>query len=232
MSFEVERISNCTLYRGEMEAVLPTLASIDAIVTDPPYGIQTSGYWPGCSERWASRVPTDYGKVQWDEIPPDGDTIRALRACSKYQIIFGGNYFEGLGPTSCWLVWDKEAIGAFADCELAWTNLKQTVRRFRYLWSGFRKAKPERRYHPTQKPIEVMVWCLQQLPNDCQTICDPYMGVGSTGIAVIERGWRFIGIEKETRYFDIACRRLTEASSQLDLFSQGQFPSPRQEVLL
>jgi DNA modification methylase len=107
----------------------------------------------------------------------------------------------------------------FADCELAWTNLPKAVRRLRYLWHGMLKAPGEfRGDHPTQKPIGVMTWCLQQVPEPVQTILDPFMGSGTTGVACAQLGRKFIGIEIEPKYFDIACRRIEQAYAQGKLF--------------
>lgn len=135
-----------------------------------------------------------------------------IRQRSKWQIIFGGNYYS-LPPTSCWLVWDKlNGDTDFADCELAWTNLPKAVRRIRYLWNGcMRMERDVEREHPTQKPLGVMSWAIGHLPSEERTIIDPVMGSGTTGVAAVTAGLSFTGIEREPKYFDIACRRLTEA---------------------
>lgn len=143
-----------------------------------------------------------------------------LLASSKWQIIFGGNYFQGLGPTPCWLVWDKvNGESNFADCELAWTNLPKAVRIFRWMWNGMlRQGDSITRQHPTQKPVQVMEWCIGQLPDDVHSIIDPFMGSGTTGVAAVGLGRKFIGIEKEPKYFDIACKRISDAIKQPGLF--------------
>lgn len=148
-----------------------------------------------------------------------------VRSAGRYQIIFGGNYYD-CPPTSCWLVWDKlNGTNDFADCELAWTNLPKAVRRIRYLWKGMLRANGEERGdHPTQKPIGVMTWAIQQLPLGTMTILDPFMGSGTTGIAAVKCGMSFQGIERETRYFDAACRRIEQAYKQPRLFAE---PAPK-----
>ena len=131
---------------------------------------------------------------------------------SQYQIIFGGNYF-GLPPSSCWLVWDKDNTGDFADCELAWTNLKKAVRRLKWRWNGMLQenmANKELREHPTQKPLEVMKWAMKHAPEDCQTILDPFMGSGTTLRAAKDLGRKAIGIEIEEKYCEIAVNRLRQ----------------------
>lgn len=214
-----------TLHMGDCRKILPTLAARadDAVVTDPPYGIGENSR-KVASRQNAAKV-RDYGDFDWDKEPPSPETISALRKAAKWQIIFGGNFFE-LPPSSCWLVWDKLNSGDFADCELAWTNLPKAVRRLQLLWNGMIRAPGEPRGdHPTQKPIGLMKWAIQQLPDDAKTILDPFMGSGTTGVAAVQAGRRFTGIEIEPTYFDIACRRVSEALKQPDMFVE--IPAPR-----
>jgi DNA modification methylase len=218
-----------TLYRGDCRTILPTLGKVDACVTDPPYGIGES------SRKVASRdqlaAPKDYGEFDWDQKPIDAEMVAMIQAASKWQVIFGGNYFT-LGPTSCWLVWDKQnGDNDFADCELAWTNLPKAVRRICWRWNGMIRKGHEEREHPTQKPLGVMKWCIEHLPDTAQTILDPFMGSGTTGVAAVKLGRRFIGIEIDQRYFDIACRRIDDAAKQPDLFVEPA-PKPSQEAFL
>jgi DNA modification methylase len=215
MSFRREQIGNATLYLGDCLEVLPTLEGVDAVVTDPPYGIGET------NERNLSRgkaaAPRDYGDFEWDSEPCSPEMIATVRSISRHQVIFGGNYFD-LPPTSCWLVWDKQNTGDFADCELAWTNLPKAVRRIYWRWNGMIRKGHEERYHPTQKPVGVIEWCIGQLPKDAHTICDPFMGSGTTGVACAKLGRKFIGIEIEEKYFEIACRRIEDAYKQPDMF--------------
>ena len=213
--FEAETIGNATLYRADCLAVLPHIGAVDAIVTDPPYGIGENA--KKVASRGKLAKPIDYGDFDWDAKPATDWHIAAIRQSSKHQIIFGGNYMN-LPPTKCWLVWDKEnGENDFADCELAWTNLSKAVRRIKYLWNGMiRRGDDGERVHPTQKPTEVMRWCIGHLPDDVETICDPFMGSGTTGCAAASLGKRFIGIELDKRYFDIACKRIEDAQRQGD----------------
>lgn len=210
----VEQIGDATLMLGDCLEIMPTLPKVDAVVTDPPYGIMES------NEKNLTRVsaakPTDYGKYDWDKHPASPETIALARSISKSQVIFGGNYFD-LPPSSCWLVWDKQNSGDFADCELAWTNLPKAVRRIYWRWNGMIRKGGEDRQHPTQKPLGVMKWCLGFLP-DAETILDPFMGSGTTGVACAKLGRKFIGIELDPGYFDIACKRIEDAYKQPDLF--------------
>jgi DNA modification methylase len=112
----------------------------------------------------------------------------------------------------------------FADCELAWTNLPQAVRRIKWRWAGMLQqdmANKEEREHPTQKPVPVMRWALMQAKG-VQTVCDPFMGSGTTGVACVMEGLQFVGIERERKYFDIACRRIEQAYAQPRLFEDAK----------
>lgn len=213
-----QQIGDCTLYLGDCTEVMPTLEQVNAVVTDPPYGI---GEAAGKNKsRSVLADSTDYGHSKWDDNPIDQKIIDNLLTY-KYQIIFGGNYYD-LPPTSCFLIWDKEnGNNDFADCELAWTNLDKAVRKINWLWHGMIRKGNEKRYHPTQKPVGVMQWSIGYLPNDAKTILDPFMGSGTTGVACAKMGRQFIGIELERRYFDIACQRIEEAYQQPDFFTKS-----------
>jgi DNA modification methylase len=216
-------IGNATLYLGDCADILPTLGKVDAVVTDPPYGIDVisktynnKNLQPGKSLAKKRNYDDD---GEWDKSVPSMNTINSLLNNSNYQIIFGGNYFE-LPSTKCWLIWDKETgDNDFADAELAWTNLNKAVRLKRYMWNGMLRANKEQRGdHPTQKPIGIMKWCINHLPDECQTILDPFMGSGTTGVAAVQMKRQFIGIEREQKYFDIACKRIEDAQRQESLF--------------
>lgn len=232
-----EIIGDCRLILGDCAEALRGLPVHDALVTDPPYGIgeaagnaktRTTGFSP----RVKGAYQVDYGDDAWDDEPIPAELMAACRAAAKWNVIFGGNYYA-LPPTSCWLVWDKlNGDTDFADCELAWTNLPKAVRRIRYLWNGCMRANGEKRGdHPTQKPVGVMAWALQQLPKDARTVIDPFMGSGTTGVACVKAGLSFTGIEREPKYFEAACRRISEAYAQPRLFETVVEPAPVQEAL-
>lgn len=212
----IERIGAATLYLGCAEDILPTLQRVDAVVTDPPYGI---GEAAGKNKsRTNLAVARDYGSDDWDNKPISDELLQAIIGAGKWAIVFGGNYYR-MAPASCWLIWDKEnGQNDFADCELAWTNLPKAVRRIRYMWNGMLRANNEPRGdHPTQKPVGVMDWCLAQLPEGCTTILDPLMGSGTTGVSSVRSGRRFIGIEQHKKHFDRACERIENAQRQQSL---------------
>lgn len=231
MKRRIEKIENSTLYLGNMEQILLDIPEqFDACVTDPPYGI---GEAAGKNKsRGNLGIAKDYGDANWDDVPCSPKQIKMIRHHSVNQIIFGGNYFE-LPPTSCWLVWDKlNGNNDFADCELAWTNLDKAVRRIQFRWNGMiRQNGEERGDHPTQKPIEVMRWCIGRLPKECETILDPFMGSGTTGVAAVKLGKSFTGIEIDEKYFDIACRRIEKAYKEPDIFIELK-TKPIQELIL
>lgn len=217
-----EIIGDCTLHLGDCLGILPTLEKVDAVITDPPYGIgvdSTMHKQSGSQYGNAAAPKSFYEDTKWDKNPPSEELINLVLDTADFCVIFGGNYFH-LPPSSCWLVWDKlNGTNMFADCELAWTNLDKAVRLKRHMWNGMlRKNGEERVGHPTQKPVEIMKWCIEQLPDSCNTILDPFMGSGTTGVACAKMGRKFIGIEIDPKYFDIAVKRITEAYRQPDMF--------------
>ena len=220
----VVTIGDATLYLGDCLEILPTLEKVDAVIADPPYGI---GEADGKNKsRGKLAVAVDYGKDEWDNKPISLELLDLVIGAGKHAVIFGGNYYP-VPPSSCWLVWDKlNGASDFADCELAWTNLPKAVRRIQYLWNGMLRANGEKRGdHPTQKPEGVMRWCIEQAGNP-ETILDPFMGSGTTGVAAIQLGRKFIGIEREEKYFDIAVRRIEQAAKQGQLFQ----PEPAKQI--
>jgi site-specific DNA-methyltransferase (adenine-specific) len=211
----VEQIGEATLYLGDCLEILPTLEKVDAVVTDPPYGI--GAYSTGTMGGGVLAAQSTYDKTEWDgKTVPD---FLPLINNVPERIIFGGNYYE-LPPTPCWLIWDKEnGANNFADVEMAWSNIKGATRLIRFMWNGMLRARQEPRGdHPTQKPVTVMEWCIKQCKLSPQTILDPFMGSGTTGVACANLGRKFIGIEIEPKYFDIACERIEAAYAQLRLF--------------
>lgn len=200
----IEKIGNATLYLGDCLDILPTLDKVDAVITDPPYGINANKMTLG-------NGPKKYSKGgNWDEAPPD---IQSIIKLADKQCFWGGNYFsDQLPPTNHWLIWYKMNAGlSFSECEMAWTNFGKQVRLLPHHWSN------EEKQHPTMKPLAVMIWCIKQAGNP-QSILDPFMGSGTTGVACAQLGRSFIGIEREPAYFDIACERIEQAYKQGQLF--------------
>ena len=218
-----EIIGDCRLLLGDCLEILPTLGKVDAVVTDPPYGL---GDWNNRGTNAAR--PFDSDKTQeWDK-PISQQHIDIIRDSSKYQIIWGGNYFLDLLPrTKQMFVWNKGIRGMhFNDCEIAWcSQFREASRMFDYSPSS-----SEKKQHPTQKPLALMRWCVARLPIDSNVILDPFMGSGTTGVACVKLGRKFIGIEIDEGYFDIACERIRKAYAQPDFFVE-RAPAPVQEAM-
>jgi hypothetical protein len=214
------------LYLGDCREILPTLGKVDAVVTDPPYGI--ANLWKGGSKKkhgWGKAMDESDARNKWDSVP-SAETISQIIACSKQQIIWGGNYFD-LPASRCWLVWNKAERGfSLADAELAWTNFDSVVRVFDgpRIWSN-RGEDGDGAEHPTQKRIDLMRWCLEKTRG---SVLDPFMGSGTTGVAAVKLGRKFIGIEIEPKYFDIACKRITDAIARPDLFIEAPKPAKQE----
>ena len=207
-----------SIYHGDCAEIAPQLGSFDLLCTDPPYGIGEARGRNKTRSKLARAK--DYGDAAWDDAPPPGWLLDMLRARSRYQVIFGGNYFA-LPPSSAWLVWDKEnGENDFADCELAWTNFGIALRRKRHRWAGMLREGNEERYHPTQKPLAVMSWAIGLCPERPTTILDPFCGSGTTLRAAKNLGIRAVGIEREEKYCEIAAQRL----GQQTLFAAGGVP--------
>jgi DNA modification methylase len=214
------------IYNGDCREVLPCLGSVDLVLTDPPYGIGKDGQKPSTGKHGGRK---GYEFLGWDARRPDKETFEAMLRASKAQIIWGGNYFaDYLPPSSKWLVWDKGQRINQSDGELAWTSRQGALRIFDLNRVALLLDGAE---HPTQKPVEIMCWSILQLDNPT-TILDPFMGSGTTGVACAKLGRKFIGIEIEPKYFDIACRRISEAYKQADLFIASPSEKPKQEALL
>lgn len=220
---DVRQIGDCTLYLGDCLRVMPFLEGVDAVVTDPPYGIgAANGAAPGGTDATGKykRKPKRYNG-DWDCVRVTAWRFSALAEIAPQSLIWGANYYQDLLPTGGrWLVWDKNnSMPSYSDCELAWTNAPGVAtKKITMTASGLAANRDGERVHPTQKPVEVMRWSLSHIP-DAKAICDPFMGSGTTGVACARDGRRFIGIEREPAYFDAACRRIEEAYRQPDMFA-------------
>jgi DNA modification methylase len=218
-----ERIGPHRLILGDCLDVLPTLGKVDAVVTDPPYGL--GDLWKGGGGGKVTSWKFEAKEARsWDGSTPDVALDAALET-APHAIVWGGNYFS-LPPRRGWLIWDK-IVRNFTTgvAELAWTTLDQPIKAMNY---GHGELANEGKLHPTQKPLPLMVWCLGFLPN-AHTILDPFMGSGTTGVACQKLGRAFIGIEKDPDYFQIACKRIDEAMRRPDLFVKPARSAPVQE---
>lgn len=217
---EIVTIGDATLYLGDCMDILPTLDKVDAVITDPPYGIGADSHAGSVNNGW-----TQWDINGWDLQRPEKKIFDAIRNVSKQQIIWGGNYFtDYLPPTMQWLVWDKGQRGfSLADGEFAWSSQQAAARIFNYSRA---EALKDIKQHPTQKPIALMVWCIDKTKGNI--ILDPFMGSGTTGVAAVQMGRKFVGIEREPKYFEIACERIRNAQRQQSLFEPVVKPEQQQ----
>ena len=202
-----------TIIQGDCIDIMRELPDkcIDLVLTDPPYGIKQNAHRIKSRTKLAKTI--DYGDFSWDNKIPEPEYFEEMIRTSKNQIIWGGNYFADiLESSSCWLVWDKENGNTnFADCELAWTSFGGAVRIFRYMWNGMLQGdmkNKENRIHPTQKPVKLFTWILQNYSKEGDLILDPFSGSGTTAIACHRMNRRFICIEKEEKYVKLSRERL------------------------
>lgn len=202
-----------TIYCGDCRDILPSIdpATVDLVLTDPPYGLKAIRGGAGLKS----------GKGEWEQLFDDGLSwdermddalIIAVSESAPHAVIWGGNYYA-LPPRRGWLIWDKMQEHSSGHCELAWSTLDIPTRVFRM---SRVEAYGRGKDHPTQKPIELMRWCIALAPNP-QTILDPFMGSGTTLRAAKDLGRRAIGIELEERYCEIAVRRLQQAVLPLEV---------------
>ena len=195
--------------------------SVDAVITDPPYGLHDIMQGGG----WAKNMTYIRDGADWDNKPATKNQIEESIRVGKRTIIWGGNYFE-LPPSRGWLVWNKRGMGfSMAQAELAWTNIDMPMR----VYDG-RRSDPNR-VHPTQKPLGLMKWCVENYTQPTDTIFDPFMGSGTTGVAAVQLGRNFIGCEIDPDYFKIAEKRIHEATLQPSLFQEAK-PQEEQKELL
>ncbi|MCR4303710.1 MAG: DNA methyltransferase [Gallionella sp.] len=212
---EIVTIGNCTLYHGDCREVLPLLPKVDAVITDPPYGLGEK--MKGGTKRFRTGEGGMNTLGAWDANPvPDLPAL--LMAAGKTVMVWGGNYYD-MPASRGWLVWAKtNSVPTMASVELCWTNIDMNSKHFDHSCGGWDRE------HPTEKPISLMRWCVEK-SGTAKTILDPFMGSGTTGVAAVQMGRSFVGIERERKYFDIACRRIEQAYAQPRLFEDSK-PSP------
>ena len=221
---DIVRIGDATLYHADCRDVLPTLPKFDLLLTDPPYGINRDGMRKSTSSHGGRKA---YEFMGWDTSTPDEALFRLMFEKSEHQIIWGANYFPAVLPPSMgWLVWDKGQRIAQSDCELAYTSFQKALRSMTLNRAALAQDGAQ---HPTQKPLALIAWSLTHAP-DCKTVLDCFMGSGTTGVACAQSGRSFTGIERERKYFDIACERISRAYAQGQLFEPTQSKPEQQEI--
>lgn len=224
-------IGNATLYLGDCRELASSLElQVGAVVADPPYGINLHEMSSTYTSRYlyGDGAPEDRKDAYLvhgdDQLFDPAPWLRFPKT-----ILWGGIHFAQRLPESrCWLVWDKREGGTSdnqADCEVAWTSLPGPARLHSQLWRGMVRRGEENvsrqdRCHPTQKPVDLMSWCIQLCKlAPGSIVLDPYMGSGTTGIAAVRAGYRFIGIEIDPKHFETACRRIEDEQRQTRLIA-------------
>ena len=214
---ELNKIYNMDCLEGMKQ--LPEFFA-DLVLTDPPYGIGSAKNGKVGGEKLAP--VKNYGKQEWDLNHVDKKYFDEMFRVSKNQIIFGGNYYiDYLYNSSCWIIWDKEITGNFADCEMAWTSFNTAVRKIKHRWNGMLQEdmkNKEKRYHPTQKPLRVMEWIIKRYTKEGEIVLDPFAGSGTTLVACKRLHRNYIGFELCDEYVRVSEKRLYNVPLRLEEF--------------
>lgn len=198
----------------------------DLAIVDPPYGIgwdkdNLEKYNSTSCDDWKGRKPKGYQKKEWDSSIPGKQYFLELQRVSKYQIIWGGNYFhEYLKSSGGWVICDKGVVmPTFSDGEMAWTNAKNNLKIIKLLWAGYRKCEETDRIHPTQKPVALYEWLLNNYAKKGDKILDTHVGSASSLIACYNLGFDYVGFELDKDYYEQANKRLENHKKQLNMFN-------------
>ena len=198
----------------------------DLCIADPPYGIGESRKKNNSRGKLAKAK--SYTVKGWDDEALDVSFFNEILRVSKHAIIWGSNHFISKLPydSSCWIVWDKEnGENDFEDCELAWTNFKTAVRRFKFRWQGMLQGNmknKEERIHPTQKPVALYSWLLKNYGKEGDKIFDPILGSGSGRIAAYKMGFDFVGCEIDEEYFRLSEERFQKECNGVEILPDGK----------
>lgn len=242
----IEQTEHCTLYLGDCLDVLPTLGKVDAVVTDPPYGIRLQNHCVGqCMDgSKRQRRTSDDWSIKGDESHDVADAIRKWADARGVCVAMFGSAFKPYGGD--WrniLVWSKGlAVGGGGDPERCF---KRTHELIFIANNGPLRGKrdgsvidwpivpAEFEFHPAQKPVGLMAYLIEQLTDAGNLVCDPCMGSGSTALACIETGRMFMGVEADADRFEVALKRIREAErmAKCDLFKEPT-PAPKQLELV
>lgn len=212
---------------GDCQEVMAEVGDkeIDLVLTDPPYNLNydaKASSVSGIKSDKGAALKGNYHQTNWDtEVKKE--IFNEIFRIGKNQIIFGGEHLCLEFPQSRgWIVWDKDnGTTKFADCELAWTSFDKPLRKFTFMWNGMLQGNMKEkqiRFHPTQKPIQLMAWCLNNYSKENDLIFDAFAGSFTTAIACIRTKRRFIGCELDPIYFEKACERIDTELKQLTLF--------------
>jgi len=205
-----------SIYNEDCLQALKAMADkqFDLAIVDPPYGIDAGNMQMG------NNVKKKWTKKDWDKNTPNKEYFDELKRISKNQIIWGGNYFE-LPPSKCWVIWDKNnGDSDFADGEMAWTSFNKPMRIRKQHWCGSASnwEDTKGKIHPTQKPVALYKWILENYAEKGSKILDTHLGSGSIAIACWDMGYDLTAYEVDKEYYDNACKRLETHKAQLTLW--------------
>lgn len=217
-------IKNATLYNCDCMELMKQYPDnhFDLAIVDPPYGIDAAKTGKVGGNNLG--ISKDYGAKEWDSKAPNIDYFNELKRVSKNQVIWGANHFISniLNASSpCWIVWDKQNTGNFADCELAYTSFDTAVRKFSFMWNGMLQGdmkNKENRIHPTQKPVKLYEWLLTNYAKQGDKILDTHLGSGSHAIACNNLGFELTACELDEDYFKASVERIKREAQQERLF--------------
>jgi len=193
----------------------------DLAIVDPPYGIKENGARGNVStKKWKNPAKSRHTKKDWDNNRPQQIYFNELFRVSKNQIIWGGNYFVEFLPAKMgWIFWDKKTGDSdYSDGELAYTSYDRALKKFEWLWHGFRQNNLENRIHPTQKPVALYKWLLDKYANKGDKILDTHLGSGSIAIACHDYSFDLTACELDTEYYEAALKRYNNHIQQIKLF--------------
>ena len=202
--YEYYRTDLGVLYHGDCLEIMPMLEPVDLVLTDPPYGLNSKmqgGTW--------GKAYSNGDMLKWDYVVEQGEFDKILNM-GNFQIIWGANNYT-TPPSRCWLIWQKPFLNTLSEFEMAWTNIDKPSK----IYKSQRVSKNNG--HPTEKPIGLMTYCLE-FSKTSGIALDPFLGSGTTAIACERLNRRWIGIEIEEKYCEIAAKRIEKENQQLKLF--------------
>ena len=209
-----------TLYHGDCREIMPELKGIDAIVSDPPYGIEFSyGDRKKSAQIDPKHCTHKNSPIFGDNKPFDPEHLLKFAGPKMSVVLCGGNHFaQRLPESGSFLCWYKAcgqgSASIFSDAEFIWTNRRNARCVFHFFWMGAMRAgegssSKSKRLHVSQKPVELMIWLIATCRIGLgKTVLDPYMGSGSTGVACVRTGRKFVGIEIDEGHCEVAAKRL------------------------
>lgn len=213
-------IGNATLYRGDcldVMASFPDCFRVDLVLTDPPFGV---GNFVQVTGRKSGRG-TEAGKpVAWNESGPPREFFEHIQRIGKHRIVWGANFFNCFEDRGGAIIWDKaQPMPNFSKADIASCTHFQKTEIIRLPWTNFTVTHQAVTDHPCERPVALYEWCIGYIPGHHETVMDPYMGSGSAGVAAMNLGRKFLGIERDQKWFDCACERIESAQRQGRMFA-------------